>query len=115
MIDASLITARHGKHRVYLMTLASCLAAGSLAPAVDRAPPGRRCRKQEARLSEQSTRSTRQLALAGCASQQVTHCRALVHVPALAELDPLLWEGIFLGDGLAQASVQAASGLRHHA
>ena len=33
-----------------------CIAvvlAGSLAPAVDRAPLGRRCRKQESRLSEQ--------------------------------------------------------------
>ena len=31
------------------------LLAGSLAPAVDRAPSGRRCRKQETRLLEQYT------------------------------------------------------------
>ena len=31
------------------------LLAGSLAPAVDRAPSGRRCRKQETRLFEQYT------------------------------------------------------------
>ena len=30
-------------------------------------------------------------------------------------VDPFLWEGIVLGDGLAQASVPAATGLRHHA